>query len=96
MGKMSADQKLIEEISGRKYEVDGPYGRENVTPDDFVLEVSEVLHFSNFVFLYELFRKKYPNSPIIKDYHINKQWPILGFVDPAEVKRRYKKKAIFS
>jgi hypothetical protein len=94
MGKMSADQKLIEEISGRKYEVDGPYGHEIVTPDDFTLKISEELYGTNFIFNYELFRKrKYLDSPILKDYHISKQCPILDIVNPTEVRQRYRKKA---
>jgi len=96
MGKMSAEQKLIEEISRRKYEVDGPFGHETVTPDDFTLKISDVIFLSEYTFVYELFRKReFLDTRIIWDYHRKKWWPILEFDDPAEVKRRYKKKAKF-
>ncbi len=98
MGKMSAEQKLIEEISGRKYEVEGPYGHETITPNDFILSIREVAGFYvfDFAFYYELFRlRDNERVPVLSDFHKRKWWPILESVNPAEVKRRYKKKARF-
>lgn len=95
---MSAEQKLIEEISGRKYEVDGPYGHEIITPNDFILSIREVAGFYvfDFAFYYEIFRlKDNEKVPVISNFNKSKWWPILEFEDPAEVKRRYKKKAKF-